>query len=101
MKTFLLLLVSALSIGAQTKPLQATLDAMVEAVFEKYPALKREELAITAIDLKEHGHPMTANYRGHAAIYLASVIKLFYLEAAHRWMEDGKLKDSAELRRAM
>ena len=31
----------------------------------------------------------------------ASVVKMFYLAAAHRWMEDGKLKDSEELRRAM
>jgi beta-lactamase class A len=101
MKTFFVLLLTALSVGAQPKPLQAVLDAAVAATFEKFPALKNDELAITAIDLKEHGHPMTANYRGDARIYPASVIKLFYLEAAHRWMEDGKLKDGAELRRAM
>jgi beta-lactamase class A len=29
------------------------------------------------------------------------VIKLFYLVAIHRWMEDGKAKDTPELRRAM
>jgi beta-lactamase class A len=101
MKTFVVLLFTALSLGAQTKPLQAALDATVAATFEKYSTLKQDELAITAIDLKEHGHPMTANYRGDARIYPASVIKLFYLEAAHRWMEEGKLKDGAELRRAM
>src|SRR5437868_12469431 len=44
---------------------------------------------------------MTGSYRGDTRIYPASVLKLFYLEAAHRWMEDGKLKDSDELRRAM
>ena len=34
-------------------------------------------------------------------IYPASVIKLFYLAAAHRWMEDNRLRDTPELRRAM
>jgi len=101
MKIIFVLLVSVISIAAQPKPLQAMLDAAVAATFDKYPGLKKEELAITAIDLKEHGHPMTANYRGDAPIYPASVIKLFYLEAAHRWMEDGKIKDTPELRRAM
>lgn len=33
--------------------------------------------------------------------YPASVIKLFYLVAAQRWLEEGKLKDTAELRRAL
>jgi beta-lactamase class A len=101
MKTIFVLLLSIVCAFAQQKPLQATLDATVAATFEKFPTLKKEELAITAIDLKERGHPMTANYRGDTAIYPASVIKLFYLVAAHRWMEDGKIKDSAELRRAM
>jgi hypothetical protein len=101
MKTIIILLLSVLSALAQPKPLQATLDATVAATLEKFPTLKKEELAITAIDLKERGHPMTANYRGAVPIYPASVIKLFYLEAAHRWMEDGKIKDTPELRRAM
>jgi hypothetical protein len=102
MKTlFALLLLSILPAFAQPRPLQTALDTTVAATFEKFPTLKKEELAITAIDLKERGHPMTANYRGDVPIYPASVIKLFYLEAAHRWMEDGKIKDTPELRRAM
>jgi hypothetical protein len=101
MKMMLLLLLCTVATFAQPKPLQAMLDATIAATFEKYPSLKKEELAITAIDLKERGHPMTASYRGSVPIYPASVIKLFYLEAAHRWMEDGKIKDTPELRRAM
>lgn len=101
MKTMLILLLSAITVFAQPKPLQTTLDSVVTATFEKFPALKKDELAITAVDLKERGHPATANYRGGVPIYPASVIKLFYLEAAHRWMEDGKIKDTPELRRAM
>ena len=39
--------------------------------------------------------------RGSEPIYPASVVKLFYLVAAHRWLEDGKLKDTEELQRAL
>ncbi|MEY2407949.1 MAG: hypothetical protein QOF48_619, partial [Verrucomicrobiota bacterium] len=42
-----------------------------------------------------------ASHRGDVPIYPASVIKLFYLVAAHRWMEDGRLQDTPELRRAL
>src|SRR4051812_8300724 len=101
MRTFFVSLLLVYPAFGQTKSLQEQLDATVAATFEKYPSLKKEELAITAIDLKQHGHPMTARYHGDVAIYPASVIKLFYLEAAHRWMEDGKIKDTPELRRAM
>jgi hypothetical protein len=102
MKTILIFMMFAVSAFAQeAKPLQEMLDKTVAATFEKFPALKKEELTITAIDLKERGHPQSANYRGDVPIYPASVVKLFYLEAAHRWMEDGKLKETEELRRAL
>jgi beta-lactamase class A len=42
-----------------------------------------------------------ASVRGGEMIYPASVIKLFYLAATHRWMEDGRLTDTPEVRRAM
>ena len=42
-----------------------------------------------------------AHHRGDAPIYPASVIKLFYLVAAHRQMEDGNIADTPELRRAL
>ena len=56
---------------------------------------------MTLIDLRDAEKPVQASYRGGEQIYPASVIKLFYLVAAHRWMEDGKLQDTEELRRAM
>ncbi len=40
-------------------------------------------------------------YRGVEAIYPASVVKLFYLVAAHEWLEKGMLSPSAELDRAL
>ena len=49
--------------------------------------LKSEEIALTLVDL-ENGELQTyASHRGGERIYPASVVKLFYLEAAHRWMD--------------
>jgi beta-lactamase class A len=42
-----------------------------------------------------------AHHRGDAPVYPASVIKLFYLAAAHQQMEDEKISDTPELRRAL
>lgn len=63
--------------------------------------LKPEEIAVTLVDLKNGDSLKHASQRGGERIYPASVIKLFYLEAAHRWMEEGKIQDTPELRRAM
>src|SRR5439155_14849610 len=63
--------------------------------------LQGDQLAITLVDLTDAQKPAQASFRGGKQIYPASVVKLFYLVAAHRWMEDGKLKDTEELRRAL
>ena len=63
--------------------------------------LKEEDFAITLIDLRDPTRLASGSFRGDAPIFPASVVKLFYLVAAHRWLEDGKLQDSQELRRAM
>ena len=83
--------------------LQALVKAVAEFALEKFAdrKLQSNQLAITLIDLRHADKPVQASYRGDAPIYPASVIKLFYLVAAHRWMEDGKLKETEELRRAM
>jgi beta-lactamase class A len=83
--------------------LQTLVDSTVAATLEKFAEkkLQTNQLAITLVDLRGADTPVQASYRGDAPIYPASVIKLFYLVAAHRWMEDGKLQDTDELRRAM
>ncbi len=63
--------------------------------------LEEKNLSITLIDLRDPLHPVQASFRGNERVYPASVIKLFYLVAAHRWLEDGRLKDTNELRRAL
>jgi beta-lactamase class A len=83
--------------------LQAIVDRTVPAIVAQFAAKKLEtnQLAITLVALKDTNRPSWASYRGDVQIYPASVIKAFYLQAAHHWMETGKLKDSEELRRAM
>jgi hypothetical protein len=97
MKSFFVLL--AMCVSTQCASLQSLLEKTVADTFTKFPTLKSNELAITAIDLADPKG--RATYRGDVPIYPASVVKLFYLEAAHRWMEDGKIQDTPELRRAM
>ncbi|MEP6922741.1 MAG: serine hydrolase [bacterium] len=83
--------------------LQALVDAAAQATLQKFAdkKLKAEELSITLIDLRDPQHPVTANYRGNERVYPASVVKLFYLGAVHRWLEDKKIEDTPELRRAV
>lgn len=88
---------------ARAKLLQTLVDEAARNTLEKFrdKKLQTNQLAITLIDVADPEHITRASYRGDAQIYPASVIKLFYLVAAHRWLEDGKLQDTEELRRAM
>ena len=63
--------------------------------------LTENQLAITLIDLRNPQHPVTASFRGNERIYPASVVKLFYLVATHRWLEDKKIQETDELKRAV
>ncbi|MFI5174616.1 MAG: amidohydrolase family protein [Terriglobia bacterium] len=63
--------------------------------------LTADKIAMTLIDLNDRDHPVWANHRGDEPIYPASVVKLFYLVAAHHQMESGALKESPEMDRAL
>ena len=63
--------------------------------------LSENQLSITLIDLRDPQHPVTASFRGNERIYPASVVKLFYLVGVHRWLEDKKIQETDELRRAV
>jgi beta-lactamase class A len=88
---------------ARAKQLQALVDDAVRQTLDKFADknLKPDQLAVTLVDLRDPQHPVRASYRGDVQIYPASVVKLFYLVAAHQWMEEGKLPDTEELRRAL
>lgn len=96
----------ALGLAQESDLRAAPLDDVVRRAAEETqaefasPALKAEQLAVTVIDLRGRA-PVQAHYRGEERFYPASVIKLFYLAATHRWLEEGKIADTPELRRAM
>lgn len=89
--------------SSRVRTLQDVVDAAAKATVEKFAdkKLKEEQLSITLIDLRDQERPATASFRGNERVYPASVVKLFYLAAVHRWLEDKKIKETPELRRAV
>lgn len=62
---------------------------------------KAEELAATLIDLRDPNSFKMAEVRGNTPIYPASVVKMFYLAAIERQLEDGKVTMTTELQRGL
>jgi hypothetical protein len=90
------------NIPAQTKNGAATLlNGAIENTRKAFLKLQTNDLAVSFVDLSERNNLGSANFRGDIPIYPASVVKLFYLEATHRWLSEGRIKDHPELRRAM
>lgn len=83
--------------------LQSLVNDAARTALEKFKdkAFKETDLSITLIDLRDPAHPLSAGFRGNERIYPASVVKLFYLVAAHRLLQDKKIEDTPELRRAL
>src|SRR3989440_678785 len=83
--------------------LQALVNQAAHTALEKFADKKLTEaqLSITLIDLRDPQHPLTASFRGNERVYPASVVKLFYFGAVHRWLEDKKIQDTDELKRAV
>jgi beta-lactamase class A len=103
---FLLLFVA--TIHAQQDPaqklsLQDLVNRAAKTTIDRFVDKKLEEkhLSITLIDMRDPTRPVTASFRGNERIYPASVVKLFYLVAAHRWLEDKKIEETPELKRAL
>lgn len=95
-----LFLVALLPLVA-TRAAPDTAEVAARATLAHFASVRLEasQLAITCIEL-DGPNPSWSSFRGGEMIYPASVIKLFYLAAAHRWLEDGRLPDSPELQRA-
>lgn len=88
---------------AQQASLQDLVNRAAKTALDRFAAQKLDEkqLSITLIDLRNPDRPVTASFRGNERIYPASVCKLFYLVAAHRWLEEGKIEATPELTRAL
>ncbi|PSB01052.1 serine hydrolase [Merismopedia glauca] len=92
-------------------------NEILETTWEKFPNLARDRMAMTWVVYDppipvNTGGAITAgefwrysvrgfDYRGVERIYPASIVKLFYLVAAHEWLDKGMAATSAELERAM
>jgi hypothetical protein len=93
----------AVTLPRPSQQLQAVVDEAAQRTLKRFAdkGLQQDQLAITLIDITDKGDSLSGSYRGNVGIYPASVVKLFYLVATHRWLEDGKLEDTPELRRAL
>jgi beta-lactamase class A len=88
----------------ETSPaLTALLDAAVRDALEKFKDknLKAENVAATLIDMRDSNKLTVASVRGEEKIYPASVVKMFYMNALERWLEDGRVKMTPELERGL
>lgn len=83
--------------------LNGSAAAAVRRAIERFPQgnVREQDIAVTVIDMRDPSRLTTGSFRGGEPTVPASVVKLFYLVAAHRWLEDGKLADSDELRRIL
>ena len=107
----LLLSLGFSSASAQSRALSLTPDESLQTLvneaaretLEKFKERKFQEsnLAITLIDLSDPQRLRQASFRGSEPVYPASVVKMFYLVRAHQLLENGKLKETDELRRAL
>ena len=99
-----LLLSLSISVAAQqSTSLQDLVNRAAKTTLDRFAdkKLQEDQLSITLIDLRDAKRPETASFRGNERVYPASVVKLFYLVAAQRWLEDKKVEQTPELTRAL
>jgi hypothetical protein len=87
----------------QARQLQVMLDGIVLDLLKTYPndTFKQSDIAATLIDVRDPKEFLTANFRGGERIYPASVVKMFYMNALERQLEDGKVTMTPELARGL
>ena len=89
--------------AAPETSLQQLVDQAAKTALDRFAdkKLAENQLSITLIDLRDPQHQAQASFRGNERVYPASVVKLFYLAAVHRWLEDKKIEETPELKRAV
>jgi beta-lactamase class A len=102
-RILVVLLAISTTASAQQTSLQDLVDRAAKTTLERFAdnKLQQAQLSITLINLRDPMRPVTASFRGNERVYPASVVKLFYLVAAHRWLEDKKVELTPELNRAL
>lgn len=83
--------------------LKTAVDAAVADVLAAFTGkdVKNSEIAVTVIDLRDATRFQWAEYRGEVPIYPASVVKMFYMAALERQLEDKKVTMTTELQRGL
>lgn len=83
--------------------LNGVLELTIESTINIFAAkgLKREEISATVIDMSDPKQFKSASFRGNDQMYTASVVKMFFMAALERQLEDGKIKTSPELERGL
>ncbi len=83
--------------------LQKLLDSAVTSVLGEFKnkGFTEKNLAVTVIDLSNPAKLRSAGFRAGERIYPASVVKMFYLAAIHRFELDGKIQMTPEVERGV
>lgn len=84
---------------AESLGLRSALESAVNEVTAS--RFKPNEIAATLIDLSDAQDIRWANVNGELALYPASVVKMFYMVALHRQLEDKKVTPTKELQRGL
>ena len=93
----------SLPVFSDSPALQKVLTQAAYEVLRSYPtgSFKPEELAATLIDLRDPSKPSWANVNGENKIYPASVVKMFYMAALERQLDDKKIVLTKEMERGL
>lgn len=88
---------------AASQALDSILKAAVDSVTDPSNGknFKPEEIAATLIDLSDPKDLKWSNVSGEKPIYPASVVKMFYMAALERQLEDGKITLTPEMTRGL
>lgn len=90
----------AAPVMTKSSVLQSILDNAVTDVRAAYK-IKPEDIAATLIDVSDPNKLQTAEVNGETRFYTASVVKMFYMAALERQLEDGKVMMTKELERGL
>jgi len=86
-----------------SQELQSILNTSIGEALNSYPSggFKADDIAATLIDLRKPEDLRWASLSGERPIYPASVVKMFYMAALERQLEDGKITSTTELQRGL
>ena len=84
-----------------SEPLDKVVASAVTQALHRFQGrgLKPSEVSATVIEFGADGSFNFGSYRGEERIYPASVVKMFYMVALERWLEDGRARWTKELER--